>query len=361
MQSSTARRLARTVVVIFSWYCISAIVILTTKWVLSKPLRQDKHQLFPFPLIVTTFSNTLTTVWAFVFSRHHKLRPPILTKAQLKRYVLPIGLITAMDIGLSNIALKILTVSFGTIIKGSAPVFTMLWGLIFGIEYYSSSVCAALFTISFGIGLAVFGEGSDFLLHGFLLQLTATSLAGLRWAITQVLLKGQGEPMPPIAAVLYTSPATALCIAPFAAIVELPSAIQHLQRLQQRELWILLVLLSIIGTLVFVLLVSEYWLVSDTSSLALSVAAVFKELMTIMGGILIFKDNFTPLNIAGFVTCQAGIGAYVFLRYNADERNTRTDAQISDEEAPLALHDADENLWDEGLSPIAVSRSRSVR
>jgi len=39
--------------------------------------------------------------------------------------------------------------------------------------------------------------------------------------------------------------------------------------------------------------------------------------VTIVGGIIIFHDNFDLLNIIGFVVCQIGILDYVVLRYKA--------------------------------------------
>lgn len=351
-------RILRTVGVIGVWYCISAVVILTSKWVLSKRDATDNSILFPFPLLITTCSNTIATVWAFIFTRPAHLRPGFPSRAQIKNYVVPISVVTALDIGCSNVALKILTVSFGTIIKGSAPVFTMLWGLAFGIERFSIRVSVALVVIATGVGLATFGEGKDFLLLGFLLQLTATSLAGLRWALTQVILDGSGpgaEPLPPLGVVLYTSPATAAFIFPFALAIEAKAAVAHLFSLSAEDFMLLVGLAFAIGTLVFVLLTAEYWVVRDTSSLALSVAAVFKELLTIGGGILVFSDRITPLNIVGFVTCQVGIASYVYLRYNMPKSKT---AEL-DAEQTMPLTGDLEDPWDDNPSPMPpMSRPR---
>lgn len=338
----------RTVFIILVWYTISATIILTSKWVLSLPSWGQDRKLFPFPLLLTMNSNTIATVWAFLVSRHPQFRPPRVTADVLKRYVLPIGAVTALDLGCSNIALKLLDVSFGTIIKGAAPVFTMLWGLSFGIERFSVPVLVSLLAISSGVALAAFGEGSHFLLGGFLLQLFATALAGLRWALTQILLKGRA-PLPPVAVILYTSPATALFLAPVAILREGPQALKHFNELPHDERVLLAGLLFAIGSLVFVLLMSEYWLVEFTSSLALSVCAVFKELLTIGGGVGMFNEHLTALNIAGFVLCQSGIGSYVWFRSRKDTR--LPDYELEELELPLTAAEEDE-IWDENPSPI---------
>eukprot|EP00171_Calliarthron_tuberculosum_P020042 IDg20042t1 len=312
-----------------------------------------KSNLFSFPLLLTVCSNTIATIWAFALSRFRRFRPPPVSLAQLRRYVLPIGAITALELGCSNVALKLLDVSFGTIIKGAAPVFTMAWGLAFAIEEFAMPVFLALLTIAAGVALAAFGENKSFLLHGFLLQLFATSLAGLRWAQTQILLKGQRS-LPPITVVLYTSPVTAICLLPIALATESTRALQHLSVLARSDLILLSGVMFSIGTLVFALLCSEYWLVGFTSSLALSVCAVFKEMLTIGGGLLLFQEKMSALNIAGFVICQVGIAAYAHLRSkkaaaaptldNDEEREELVEVRV-----PLI---SDGDPWDEKLSPL---------
>lgn len=279
-------------------------------------------------------------------SRHHKFRPEPLTKKQLKEYVLPIGIATALEIGFSNVALKLLSVSFGTILKGGAPVFTMLWGLLLSVEKFSPNVCMSLFTIAIGIALASFGEEEKtFNLLGFILQLLATALGGLRWAMTHVLLKGgDGEKMPPLTATLYTSPMTAACVLPFAVLLEGGNVITRLNEIERSEFWIILGTMTLVGSLVFVLLISEYWLVNATSSLALSVAGVFKELLTIAGGIVLLREHLTVLNVIGFLVCQVGIFIYVWLRYNRSDEGEDNGERHAELELPLTQGDISDGV-----------------
>lgn len=340
--TSYLARLIRNTATILTWYCLSSTIILCTKWLFTN------H--FSFPLTVTTFSNTITTIWAFAFSRHPRFRPQPLTRRQFQEYVLPIGVSTALEIGFSNIALKLLTVSFGTILKGGAPIFTMLWGLVFGIEKFSLRLMACLLTIGVGIALASLGEGHEFVVLGFILQLLATALGGLRWAMTHVLLQGgASNSMPPLTATLYTSPTTALCVFPFALALEGRAVRDSLPDLAPGEQWLILSTMLIIASLVFFLLISEYWLVSATSSLALSVAGVFKELITIAGGVIFFAETVSTLNVMGFIVCQIGILFYLWIRYDPDHGRPTESSSSEVEELPLAYretNDDEENFVD---------------
>jgi len=433
---SRVYRFLKTCGVIFFWYCISTGTILTTKWLFKTR--------FPYPLLVTTYSNAIAALWAFVITfvgkrynnNNHNTWVSFdffPSSKLLWEFVAPIGVCTALEIGCSNLALKILTVSFGTILKGVAPVFTFVWGLFFGIEHFSWMVASALAMIATGIALASLGEGQAFELLGFVLQLVSSALSGLRWAMTHKLLKQGGDddddnnnnnvdsesngarpaaltnfnderihnnnnndnidayhndgfqdednneegvndtsikPLPPLAAVLYTSPMTCVAVLPFAIALEGERILRgsshpghdnnssnmtnnnstmvpvwddvHEKEDSDPTTVIVLGTMTVIATLVFVLLMSEYWLVKVTSSLTLSVAGVFKELLTIGGGLFLFSESVDTLNVVGFVISQIGILSYVWLR-------TQPGSGGAMEYTPVAADAAVEQLLDDAF------------
>jgi hypothetical protein len=389
---------ALTTVAILYWYGVSTTIILSTKWLF--------NQYFSHPLTVTALNNGIAALWAWLVSKcfPHLKQPDQMSKELLYTYVLPIGLTTALEIGASNVALQLLSVSFGTILKGGGPIFTFLWGLFFRIEVFSWRIGGVLLAIALGIVLASLGEGQEFQWLGFLLQLSASALGGLRWAMTHKLLKSSthaptaatttnehrlhhhqhssssfhdndafgnnndnsnkknGEtchdcqdsrnhgrsnnnpapvpttwtkPMSPLSAILYTSPVTSLCVLPFALFLEGPSVWKEFHKnsnddnnndadAAHNDLFLVGAVITGIATLVFKLLMTEYWLVNDTSSLALSVAGVFKELLTIGGGIFFFSDSIDLLNVIGFMICQIGILSYVSMRFDKTKVSARS-------------------------------------
>jgi solute carrier family 35 protein C2 len=58
----------------------------------------------------------------------------------------------------------------------------------------------------------------------------------------------------------------------------------------------------------------EFRVVQLASGLTLSIAGVFKEVLTIVSSVLIFGDQLTPFNVAGLLICLAGIGGYQRLK-----------------------------------------------
>jgi len=142
------------------------------------------------------------------------------------------------------------------------------------------------------------------------------------------------KPLSPLAAILYTSPMTALCVLPFAIIFEGQQILQLLVGGPQNDdatdcntvtststttgnvavVVVVLCTMTLIATLVFVLLMSQYWLVQRTSSVTLQVAGMGRYLIIIGGGLVFFHELIDTLHIVGFVVCQVGIMAYARLR-----------------------------------------------
>ena len=58
----------------------------------------------------------------------------------------------------------------------------------------------------------------------------------------------------------------------------------------------------------------EFRVVQLASGLTLSIAGVFKEVLTIVSSVHIFGDQLTPFNVAGLLICLAGIGGYQRLK-----------------------------------------------
>ncbi|KAA8492433.1 putative nucleotide-sugar transporter YMD8 [Porphyridium purpureum] len=373
------------------WFCLSATIIVVSKELLSGGA-------FPFPLLLTCNSNVVCFVLALLVTLAITPLQEFKTQARANALrLVPIALSIALEIGCSNVALKMLSVSFGTILKGAAPLFVMLFGIVLKVERFSFAMLACILTISAGLALATLGEihGGSFGLLGALLQLVATALGGLRWALTQrvmvqqhhlhthdILPQGRAD-IPaseserrssrpdtcvedlgedgvtrtatgashrsshahqhgahsPLEVILYSAPWTAILLLPVALPVEAARSVREAS-------WTLTTILALvaIGCMVFSLMWTEYALVQRTSSLAVSVAAVFKELVTIVAGVLVFGDHMDALNWVGFVVAQLGISAFVLVRH-AEEVNRSTLVAVVHSENQMA-HD----LLDEDMS-----------
>lgn len=128
---------------------------------------------------------------------------------------------TSLDIGLSNLSLKTITLSFYSecaakiwtcaislypffvaMCKSSSLIFVLLFAFLFKLEKFSWRLVAVIFLIFSGVLLMVATE-THFVLEGLILVLSASSLGGLRWSLTQLLLKNKKMGMDTPAATIY--------------------------------------------------------------------------------------------------------------------------------------------------------------
>ncbi|KAK4529562.1 hypothetical protein CCYA_CCYA01G0419 [Cyanidiococcus yangmingshanensis] len=333
-----------------AWFACSALIILWTKALLSgndvEGTYEQNHPLFPFPLLITWWNNVGCTAIGglIIFSSWTRARcsrrerahwaPTVRwpAGARWRRFLLPIGACTALEIGCANWSLQRLTVAFSTLLKCTAPIFVLFWSVFLGIEAFSWVTLGSLVLMCTGAGFMTAGNGLDFSFVGALVLLFGIALGGFRWALSQVILQypnrsGGLEPpandqgielawrLRPLEAVVLLAPVTALCLTPGVLLFEL--------RATWRSLWsparttnegmIIVGSLMGIATLVFALLWLEYAIVQMTSSLAISVVSIMKELLTILAGMIAFGDHVAALSLVGLLLSQ--VGFFVFLRH----------------------------------------------
>ncbi|CRK40791.1 hypothetical protein BN1708_016833, partial [Verticillium longisporum] len=61
------------------------------------------------------------------------------------------------------------------------------------------------------------------------------------------------------------------------------------------------------GCIAFLMTASEFALLQRTSVVTLSIAGIFKEVVTISAAALVFEDHLTPVNAVGLVTTMLAI------------------------------------------------------
>lgn len=286
------------------------------------------------------------------------------------------ALATTLDIGFSNWSLIMLSVSFHVIIKGTAPLFVMLCGMALRVERPSRRVPLAVAMIVGGLSLVACDRLSlpDRPL-GILLGMISVTFTGLRWALTQLLVRGvstheygasrlrsknsessmdggdggvennsngggdgggggdgyarRGEMhVHPLASMLHTMPIIAagamalVLVSPqertvFTVLVGYAAS-------DGAQLGWLLLYLGLLVALVFAIVLAEFNLVRLTSSLTVSIFAVVKELVTVLVAVAA-GDTLSPINMVGLVLCA--LGNIVYFLKRTKEREEEMEAR----------------------------------
>lgn len=104
--------------------------------------------------------------------------------------------------------------------KSSSLIFVLFFAFIFKLEVFSWRLIGVIFLIFSGVVLMVATE-THFLLEGLILVLSASALGGLRWTLTQVLLKNKKMGLDnPAATIFWLSPAMGAVLAVVSVTVE---------------------------------------------------------------------------------------------------------------------------------------------
>ncbi|KAF8633645.1 hypothetical protein AX15_001331 [Amanita polypyramis BW_CC] len=294
---------------ISSWFFFATIISVYNKWMFS-----SQHFGFPAPLFVTTMHMFMQFLLAaairFLWPKH--FRPKVdPTPSDYGKKALPTAVTTSLDIGFSNLSLKMITLSFYTMCKSSSLIFVLLFAFLFRLEFFSWRLVAVIFLIFSGVILMVATE-THFVLSGFILVISASALGGLRWSLTQVLLRDKMGFNNPASTIFWLAPAMGITLTIISLFVE------HWGELFKSKFFSTAgatmetsLYLVIPGVLAFCMVLSEFYIIQRTGVVPMSIAGIAKEVTTISISAWIFGDELTPLNIVGvgITVCGAKIVA----------------------------------------------------
>ncbi|KAG0704725.1 TPT-domain-containing protein [Suillus ampliporus] len=330
---------------IASWYIFATILSLYNKWMFSPDLFG-----FPYPLFVTTLHMFVQFVLAaalrICFSHH--FRPERSPSAEdYGKKAVPTAIATGLDIGLSNLSLKTITLSFYTMCKSSSLIFVLFFAFLFRLEVFSLRLVAVILIIFGGVILMVASE-TDFVLPGFLLVMTASACGGLRWSLTQLLMKNKNMGLDnPAATIFWLAPVMGITIALVSIIWEGWFTIFASPFFRDTASTIRSAMFLLApGILAFCMVMSEYYIIQRAGVLPMSIAGIAKEVSTITVSAWFFGDKLTPLNITGVGITVCGIALFTFHKY----RNS-IDGRLSLDSQGNMIAIEDENMGD---SPDSV-------
>ncbi|KAI8049946.1 triose-phosphate transporter family-domain-containing protein [Syncephalis plumigaleata] len=331
-----------------AWYTLSTLLSLYNKWMFD-----PKKYGFHYPLFTTSMHQVIQfvlalsclTIWPHLRPRYR------MGVKEFSKRVVPCAVATGLDIGLSNSSLKTITLSFYTMCKSSSLAFVLVFAFLFRLEKPRMSLIVVISIISIGVLMMVADE-TDFELTGFIQVMLAALMGGLRWSLTQMLLRhggapaassqlsrrahggnsrvstsssrsatggngatasGHGHRQHPIASVMLLSPVMALCLLVVAICLEggmLSSGFFSSVGSTIRTLGYM----SLGGFIAFFMVVSEFVVIRSIGVVTLSVCGILKEVLTIVVSTLVFGDRLTALNLFGLFVTMVGIGTYNWLK-----------------------------------------------
>lgn len=315
----------RTLGYILFMYIFSISLTFYNKWLLQR---------FHFPLSVSVVHYALVFVIAAVLRLLWEIKTGeqriILPWSVYMKRVLPTAMACALDIGCSNWSLMFITVSLYTMTKSTSIVFILMFALVFGLEQWNFSLVAIILLIASGLFLFTF-ESTEFKAEGFVLALTASGLSGLRWTLAQILTQKQELGLHnPLDTLYHLQPFMTLTLIPVAFYIEgqrLAVSPKLFNAPDSHTLWVTISMVLFGCFLAFMISVSEFLLLSHTSSLTLSISGIFKEICTLSLATEFAGDKMTTVNFFGLVLCLIGISVHVVTKATRDTDSSKLNEQ----------------------------------
>ena len=199
--------------------------------------------------------------------------------------------------------------------KSSSLAFVLLFAFAFRLEIPSWRLVAIIATMTGGVIMMVAGEVS-FSTLGFILVISAAFFSGFRWGLTQILLLRNPATSNPFSSIFYLAPIMFASLFTIAIPVEgfspLFAGLELLVEKKGPVFGPLILLFP--GVIAFLMTASEFALLQRTSVVTLSIAGIFKEVVTISAAGIVFGDALTPINISGLFVTIGAIAAYNWIK-----------------------------------------------
>ncbi|CAM8964120.1 unnamed protein product [Rhodiola kirilowii] len=308
------------------WIFLSFTVIVYNKYILDPKMFN-----WPFPISLTMIHMAFCSALAFLLVRVFKLVEPVSISSDLYlKSIVPIGLLYAFSLWLSNSAYIYLSVSFIQMLKALMPVAVYSIGVLFNKEGFNSNTMANMLAISFGVGIAAYGE-AKFNTWGVVLQLGAVAFEATRLVMIQILLTSKGISLNPITSLYYVAPCCLVFLFVPWIVVEAP-------RLRDSSSFHMdFVVFGTNSLCAFALNLAVFLLVGKTSALTMNVAGVVKDWLLIAFSWSVIKDTVTPINLFGYFLAFLGVAYYNHLKLQAlkAKEAQKKASQVDEEEGKL--------------------------
>ena len=177
---------------------------------------------------------------------------------------------------------------------------------------------------------------------GIFLVLGASMMSGLRWSFTQILLKHNDYTSNSISTIFFLSPGMCTILFVLGLIFEGWSDFTSSPIWAIRGVFQTIVLMIIPGFLAFMMTLCEFKLLSVAQVITLSIAGIFKELLTILLSLIIFGDRLSWINCIGLVLTFLDILWYNYYRYL--QKNSTLNATSSSKHEYLSVPTDDSGI-----------------
>mmetsp|Transcript_16148 Transcript_16148/g.24691 ORF Transcript_16148/g.24691 Transcript_16148/m.24691 type:complete len:453 (-) Transcript_16148:22-1380(-) len=346
---------------------------------------------FPLLLFATSVHFFAQYLFSLFYTRcFHQDKIELYRNMSWRTYLeiaLPVGISSALDVGLSNLGMSLVPISVYTIVKSATPLFVLIMSFSMGLAKPSVRLCLVMLLITAGEVLTVkkheelisvgsnttvgnatdadfetttstfFNDTINFnltvkeddtmeenplaceyhspdtveteMVKGIIMLLLSCFFSAVRWTMLQLKITSLPEPLrSPIATIRIISPSMFLSLLPVALGLEYEGfAVLHTCSKEA------LAIGFSNGLLAIPLMLAEYTLLIKSSAIVLMIGGVCKEILTILLGVILFHEVVTGRAWIGFVVVTMGAILYKIDKIKSKERQYQS--VVEDDESMI--------------------------
>ncbi|KAI5480059.1 DUF250 domain containing membrane protein [Pseudohyphozyma bogoriensis] len=281
--------------VIMIWIALSSSVILQNSYLL-------RELNFKFPVFLTTFHLVYATIGTRLLLRFTHLLDGLknveMSWDRWLKNIVPIGALFSASLIFNNLAYLTLSVSFIQMLKAFTSVAVLSMSVLMGLDKFNQRTATVVVAISMGVALAAYGE-IDFAFEGFLYQLFGIMFEATRLVAIQKLL--QGLRMDPLVSLYYYAP---VCAGLNALLIPVYEGWEPFEVVLER---VGAPFLLVNASTAFCLNIAVVFLIGCASSLVLTLSGVIKDILLVLGSVIIMGSTVTFTQVVGYSIALAGL------------------------------------------------------
>ncbi|XP_053995025.1 solute carrier family 35 member C2 [Hylaeus anthracinus] len=275
--------------------------------------------------------------------------------------VMPVGIASGLDVGLSNWALSLITISLYSMTKSTTIIFILGFALILKLERKSWSLICIVVMISGGLFMFTY-KSTQFGIFGFAICLLASFSSGIRWTMTQLIMQKSKVGMKsPIDMMYYMQLWMLVPIIPVMLWFEGSHLYSNFITTDWSDVHSIAMTTTVVlgsAFIAFHMEVMEFLVVTHTSSLTLSITGITKEICILILAVEWKGDQMSGLNFIGLLMCLGGIMIHTVQKILSN-RNTKSENM----ELPLNSSLTNNLKTEEGMDinlPLLTQKSTSL-
>mmetsp|Transcript_3570 Transcript_3570/g.9725 ORF Transcript_3570/g.9725 Transcript_3570/m.9725 type:complete len:330 (+) Transcript_3570:40-1029(+) len=240
-----------------------------------------------------------------------------------------LSLVFCSNIVISNVSLRLITISLSQVIRSTIPGFTMAVSAVMLRRTYSLKQVTIVFFVCIGVAMATFGE-IEFSLIGTVFAFLGCLLSSLKAVLANMLLGGNSR--------YFIDPETNesakfhpfdllnwMSLFAFWEMSIIASTTGEHQELVEWEGGLVfslkfLGLLAANGSVAFLLNIANFNFIRTTSALTMSVCGNVKCVLTILISVVLFQNPISTLNALGTVITIVTAAIYSYVSYQLQQQ-----------------------------------------